>query len=145
MRGPSEVHARSIGLAAPGYRIDQLRAVLLLALRRKTVRLSMRAIDPRPDECCRFSAERRAHLLRQLGDGQSHSGGALIAGVVSLLGAGPLGHPETDLPGHESAMAMLPLSVPSPRRSAPTSRHERHSPNWPQKGADRRGKDGAPQ
>ncbi len=53
------------------------------------------------------------HLLRQLGDDQSHSGEALI-GIVSLLGARPLGHPETDLPGRESAMAVLPPSAPSP-------------------------------
>src|SRR5260370_42463607 len=60
-RGPSEVHARYIGLPTLGYRTDQLRAVLLFALRpRKTVRLSMRVIGPEPDGCCTPFGQRRS-------------------------------------------------------------------------------------
>ncbi len=54
----------------------------------------------------------KKHLLGELGDGQPHSSEALIAGVASLLGAGPLGHPQIDLPGRESVRAVVTAEHP---------------------------------
>ncbi len=54
----------------------------------------------------------KKHLLGELGDGQPHSSEALIASVASLLGAGPLGHPQIDLPGRESVRAVVTAEHP---------------------------------
>jgi len=54
----------------------------------------------------------KKHLLGELGDGQPHSSEALIASVASLLGAGPLGHPQIDLPGRESVKAVVTAEHP---------------------------------
>jgi hypothetical protein len=54
----------------------------------------------------------KKHLLGELGDGQPHSSEALIASIASLLGAGPLGHPQIDLPGRESVRAVVTAEHP---------------------------------
>lgn len=54
----------------------------------------------------------KKHLLGELGDGQPHSSEALIASVASMLGAGPLGHPQIDLPGRESVRAVVTAEHP---------------------------------
>jgi hypothetical protein len=54
----------------------------------------------------------KKHLLGELGDGQPHSSEALIASIASLLGAGPLGHPQIDLPGRESVKAVVTAEHP---------------------------------
>lgn len=54
----------------------------------------------------------KKRLLGELGDGQPHSSEALIASLASLLGAGPLGNPEIDLPGRESVRAVVTAEHP---------------------------------
>jgi hypothetical protein len=62
---------------------------------------------------CRIDIVRaKKHVLGQLCDGQPHSSQALIASVASLLGAGPLGHPEIDPPGRESVKAVVTAEHP---------------------------------
>jgi hypothetical protein len=54
----------------------------------------------------------KRHLLGQLGHGQPCASSTLIASVAALLGAGPLGHPQIDLPSRDSVKAVLSADHP---------------------------------
>jgi hypothetical protein len=54
----------------------------------------------------------KRHLLGQLGHGQPCASSTLIASVAALLGAGPLGHPQIDLPGRDSVKAVVTADHP---------------------------------
>jgi hypothetical protein len=49
----------------------------------------------------------KRHLLGQLGDGQPCPSSTLIASVAALLGAGPLGRPQIDLPSRDSVKVVV--------------------------------------
>ena len=63
--------------------------------------MERRAFAFQPDRIDIVRAKR--HLLGQLGHGQPCACSTLIASVAALLGAGPLGHPQMDLPSRDSA------------------------------------------
>src|SRR5580704_10886467 len=66
----------------------------------------------------------KQHLLGQLGDGQPHPTGTLIASVATLLGAERLGRPQP-CPAATRSRPSSPLTIRSLRRSAPISPHAR--------------------
>jgi hypothetical protein len=49
----------------------------------------------------------KRHLLGQLGDGQPHPTGTLIASVATLLGAERLGRPQIALPSRDSVKTVV--------------------------------------
>jgi hypothetical protein len=49
----------------------------------------------------------KRHLLGQLGDGQPHPTGTLIASVATLLGAERLGRPQIALPSRDSVKIVV--------------------------------------
>lgn len=56
----------------------------------------------------------KRHLLGQLGDGQPHPTGTLIASIATLLGAEPLGHPQIALPSRDSVKSVITADHPVP-------------------------------
>ena len=62
----------------------------------------------------------KRHLLGQLGDGQPHPTGTLIASVATLLGAERLGRPQIGLPSRDSVRPLLaPRRLARVRHAAP--------------------------
>ncbi len=56
----------------------------------------------------------KRHLLGQLGDGQPHPIGTLIASVATLLGAERLGRPQIALPSRDSVKTVITADHPIP-------------------------------
>ena len=56
----------------------------------------------------------KRHLLGQLGDGQPHPIGTLIASVATLLGAERLGRPQIALPSRNSVKTVITADHPIP-------------------------------
>lgn len=56
----------------------------------------------------------KRHLVGQLGDGQPHPTGTLIASVAALLGAERLGRPQIDLPSRDSVKTFITADHPIP-------------------------------
>ena len=56
----------------------------------------------------------KQHLLGQLSNGLPHPTDRLIASVVVLLGAEPLGHPHIDLPSRDSVKTVVTADHPVP-------------------------------
>ena len=56
----------------------------------------------------------KRHLLGQLGDGQPHPTGTLIASVATLLGAERLGRPQIALPSRDSVKTVITADHPIP-------------------------------
>lgn len=65
-----------------------------------------------PDRIDIVRAKRR--LLGQLGDGQPHPTGTLIASVATLLGAERLGRPQIALPSRDSVKTVITADYPIP-------------------------------
>ena len=57
----------------------------------------------------------KRHLLGQLGDGQPHPTGTLIASVATLLGAERLGRPQIGLPSRDSVKTVVSSAAVSAR------------------------------
>jgi hypothetical protein len=56
----------------------------------------------------------KRHLLGQLGDGQPHPTGTLIASVATLLGAKRVGRPQIALPSRDSVKTVITADHPIP-------------------------------